>query len=290
VPYDAKQGSLAVIASAVLALVALVLLFIPGLERSVDLWSGTMLEVQFKEAVDEGRLLSGMDAAGFHDVSTLWLPSMDKMGLAVVGDENPERVRAETQSVLDRVSPGAVVNQVRPVSAPAARHIVYGSLIAVALVFVCGALWTWFRFGAPFAAALVSGQVLNAVQVLGICALGRTPFGVTGIWAVVLVLLVSFAGANTVFYRAAGEARAPQSAGLAAAIERAVKSMRLWVYGISGVSLAIAPTPLALWLASAAALLLAALSSLYVVPALLLVASRPGPRQRARRLSSANAL
>jgi hypothetical protein len=110
---------------------------------------------------------------------------------------------------------------------------------------------------------------MNLAQALGISAAARPPFGVTAVWMLILVLIVSFLGATVVFRAIATQLRAPPPMALGDAIDRALARGRMWVWGISGVSLAIAPTPLALWLASAASLGLCAVSTLYVIPFLL---------------------
>jgi len=178
-------------ASALLSLVALVLLVQPGLHRGVDFAGGTAMEVRLSGAASIDTLRQALAGHGLADVGIQRFGAPGEFLIrapAAAGAQPATVVVEQIRSAVRSVEPDAAFPRVDVVGPRVSQTFIENAILAVLLAGFGMMGYLWLRFEWPFAVAAMATLILDLTKMLGFFALFGIEFNLAAIAALLTLI------------------------------------------------------------------------------------------------------
>ena len=184
-------------------LMAVFFLFHRGLHLSVEFTGGTLIEVNYAQAADLGKIRDGLEKAAYTDVTVQnFGSSQDVMiRLPLKTEQNSAKIGESIMAVLDAEAPGASLRRVEFVGPQVGKELAENGSLALLLVIVGIVVYLAMRFEWRFAVSAIIANLHDIVIILGFFAFFQWEFSLSVLAAVLAVLGYSVNESVVVFDR-----------------------------------------------------------------------------------------
>ena len=184
-------------------LLAVFFLFSRGLHLSVEFTGGTLIEVNYAQAADLGKIREGLGKAGYTDIAVQnFGSSRDVMiRLPLKEEQNSAKIGEAVMSVLDAEAPGASLRRVEFVGPQVGKELAENGALALLLVILGIVVYLAFRFEWRFSVSAIIANLHDVVIILGFFAFFQWEFSLSVLAAVLAVLGYSVNESVVVFDR-----------------------------------------------------------------------------------------
>ena len=191
------------IISLVTFLLAVVFLFSKGLHLSVEFTGGTLIEVNYTQAVDLEKIRGALSKSGFSDFSVQnFGSSQDVMiRLPLKSDQNTSQLGESVMKSLEAEAPGAQLRRVEFVGPQVGKELAENGAMALLLVIIGIVIYLAFRFEWRFSVSAIIANLHDVVIILGFFAFFQWEFSLSVLAAVLAVLGYSVNESVVVFDR-----------------------------------------------------------------------------------------
>ena len=119
-------------------LLAVLFLFSRGLHLSVEFTGGTLIELHYAQAADMEKVRTGLDKAGFTDVSVQRFGSSRDVlvRLPLKADQNTAQIGESVIQALDAEAPGATLRRVEFVGPQVGKELAENGAMALLVVII----------------------------------------------------------------------------------------------------------------------------------------------------------
>jgi preprotein translocase subunit SecF len=179
------------IASAIINLVSIVLLFTWGLNYGLDFTGGAMVEVRFREPTTSTNVRHAITQAGLSDVTIQEIGSTGTLFLLRTIHTEEELAQAGTAVTTALTATFAdtyEILRVESVGSRVSKDLWYKALWTVALATLFMGAYIAFRFAPRFGLGAVIALVHDVLVVLGALVLTQIPFDLTVLAALLTVV------------------------------------------------------------------------------------------------------
>ena len=202
----------AAIASAVLAVLSLILAFTVGLNLGIDFRGGTVMEVRTPAPVEVGELRAELGGLGLGDVALQEFGSPNDVLIRIeaqdAGDDDAETAAAQAaavQLVQDRLVQlyGDEVSFRRTefVGPTVSDELFTAGIMAVSFALVAILIYVWFRFEWQFGVCAVLALAHDVVLTIGLFSVTRLEFNLATVAALLTIVGYSLNDTVVVFDR-----------------------------------------------------------------------------------------
>ena len=191
------------IISLITFLLAVVFLFSRGLHLSVEFTGGTLIEVNYAQAADLGKVRDGLSKAGYTDIAVQnFGSSRDVMiRLPLKEEQSSAKIGEAVMSVLDAEAPGASLRRVEFVGPQVGKELAENGALALLLVILGIVVYLAFRFEWRFSVSAIIANLHDVIIILGFFAFFQWEFSLSVLAAVLAVLGYSVNESVVVFDR-----------------------------------------------------------------------------------------
>lgn len=189
--------------SLVTFLLAVFFLFSRGLHLSVEFTGGTLIEVNYEQAADLGKIRDGLAKAGYTDTSVQNFGSSRDVliRLPLKEEQNSAKIGEAVMKVLDAEAPGASLRRVEFVGPQVGKELAENGALALMLVILGIVVYLAFRFEWRFSVSAIIANLHDVVIILGFFAFFQWEFSLSVLAAVLAVLGYSVNESVVVFDR-----------------------------------------------------------------------------------------
>jgi preprotein translocase subunit SecF len=184
-------------------LLAVFFLATRGLHLSVEFTGGTLIEVNYSQAADLGKIREGLGKAGYTDITVQnFGSSRDVMiRLPLKAEQNSAKIGEAVMSVLDAEAPGASLRRVEFVGPQVGRELAENGALALLLVIIGIVIYLAMRFEWRFSVSAIVANLHDVIIILGFFAFFQWEFSLSVLAAVLAVLGYSVNESVVVFDR-----------------------------------------------------------------------------------------
>jgi len=189
--------------SLVTFLLAVFFLATRGLHLSVEFTGGTLIEVNYAQAADLGKIREGLGKAGYTDITVQnFGSSRDVMiRLPLKAEQNSAKIGEAVMDVLDAEAPGASLRRVEFVGPQVGRELAENGALALLLVIIGIVIYLAMRFEWRFSVSAIVANLHDVIIILGFFAFFQWEFSLSVLAAVLAVLGYSVNESVVVFDR-----------------------------------------------------------------------------------------
>lgn len=189
--------------SLVTFLLAVFFLATRGLHLSVEFTGGTLIEVNYAQAADLGKIREGLGKAGYTDITVQnFGSSRDVMiRLPLKAEQNSAKIGEAVMGVLDAEAPGASLRRVEFVGPQVGRELAENGALALLLVIIGIVIYLAMRFEWRFSVSAIVANLHDVIIILGFFAFFQWEFSLSVLAAVLAVLGYSVNESVVVFDR-----------------------------------------------------------------------------------------
>ena len=191
------------IISLVTFLLAVFFLFSRGLHLSVEFTGGTLIEVNYAQGADLGKIRDGLGKAGYTDIAVQnFGSSRDVMiRMPLKKEQNSAKIGEAVMSVLDAEAPGASLRRVEFVGPQVGKELAENGALALLLVILGIVVYLALRFEWRFSVSAIIANLHDIIIILGFFAFFQWEFSLSVLAAVLAVLGYSVNESVVVFDR-----------------------------------------------------------------------------------------
>ncbi|HRF72172.1 MAG TPA: protein translocase subunit SecF [Accumulibacter sp.] len=184
-------------------LLAVLFLFSRGLHLSVEFTGGTLIELHYAQAADMEKVRTGLDKAGFTDVSVQRFGSSRDVlvRLPLKAEQNTAQIGESVIQALDAEAPGATLRRVEFVGPQVGKELAENGAMALLVVIIGIVLYLAFRFEWRFSVSAIIANLHDVIIILGFFAFFQWEFSLSVLAAVLAVLGYSVNESVVVFDR-----------------------------------------------------------------------------------------
>ncbi|WP_291995653.1 protein translocase subunit SecF [Candidatus Accumulibacter sp. ACC003] len=184
-------------------LLAVLFLFSRGLHLSVEFTGGTLIELHYEQATDIEKVRTGLDQAGFTDVSVQRFGSSQDVliRLPLKADQNTASIGESVLKALTVEAPGATLRRVEFVGPQVGKELAENGALALLVVIIGIVVYLAFRFEWRFSVSAIIANLHDVVIILGFFAFFQWEFSLSVLAAVLAVLGYSVNESVVVFDR-----------------------------------------------------------------------------------------
>ena len=184
-------------------LLAVFFLSTRGLHLSVEFTGGTLVEVQYAEAADLGKIRSALSTAGYTDFSVQNFGSSRDVliRLPLKEAQNSAQVGQSVTTALEEHAAGAHLQRVEFVGPQVGRELAENGAMALLLVIIGIVIYLAFRFEWRFSVSAIIANLHDVIIILGFFAFFQWEFSLSVLAAVLAVLGYSVNESVVVFDR-----------------------------------------------------------------------------------------
>jgi preprotein translocase subunit SecF len=211
--------------SVITFLAAVYFLAVKGLNFGVDFTGGTVMEVQYPQAVDVQKIRALMEQQGYADVTVQNFGSsrdvlirLPAKAAAVTGAKLSESV----MELLKSADPSVKLSRTEFVGPQVGRELVENGAMALLFVSLGIVIYLWFRFEWKFGLAAIIANLHDVVIILGFFAFFQWDFSLTVLAAVLAILGYSVNESVVVFDRIRENFRRMRNATVPEIIDNAI--------------------------------------------------------------------
>lgn len=219
-----SYGRLTTAISLITFVLAVYFLWAKGLHYGVDFTGGTVMEVQYPQAADIGKIRQAMDGIGLQDATVQnFGTSRDVLiRLPVRKDMSIAQLSEKVSAALKDADAQAAVQRVESVGSQVGEELYENG--ALALLLVCAGIMAYLaiRFEWRFAVAAIIANMHDVVIILGFFAFFQWEFNLTVLAAVLAVLGYSVNESVVVFDRVRENFRKMRKASVVQVIDNAI--------------------------------------------------------------------
>ena len=174
-----------------------------GLHLSVEFTGGTLIEVNYAQAADLGKIREGLGKAGYTDITVQnFGSSRDVMiRLPLKAEQNSAKIGEAVMGVLDAEAPGASLRRVEFVGPQVGRELAENGALALLLVVLGIVVYLAMRFEWRFSVSAIVANLHDVIIILGFFAFFQWEFSLSVLAAVLAVLGYSVNESVVVFDR-----------------------------------------------------------------------------------------
>lgn len=205
-------------------ILAVFFLWSKGLNYGVDFTGGTVMEVNYPQTADIGKIRQAMDGIGLKDATVQnFGTSRDVLiRLPIRKDMSIAQLSEKVSAALTTADPQATVQRVESVGSQVGEELYENG--ALALLLVCAGIMAYLaiRFEWRFAVAAIIANMHDVVIILGFFAFFQWEFNLTVLAAVLAVLGYSVNESVVVFDRVRENFRKMRKASVVQVIDNAI--------------------------------------------------------------------
>ncbi len=202
----------AAIASAVLAVLSLVLAFTVGLNLGIDFRGGTVMEVRTPEPADLGELRAELGGLGLGEVALQEFGSPNDVLIRIeqqqTGGDDAETAAAQAQAVqivqdrlVERYGEEVSFRRTEFVGPKVSDELFRAGIMAVSFALVAILVYVWFRFEWQFGVCAVVALAHDVVLTIGLFSVTRLEFNLATVAALLTIVGYSLNDTVVVFDR-----------------------------------------------------------------------------------------
>ena len=219
-----SYGKLTTFISLLTFILAVFFLWSKGLNYGVDFTGGTVMEVNYPQTADIGKIRQAMDGIGLKDATVQnFGTSRDVLiRLPIRKDMSIAQLSEKVSAALTTADPQATVQRVESVGSQVGEELYENG--ALALLLVCAGIMAYLaiRFEWRFAVAAIIANMHDVVIILGFFAFFQWEFNLTVLAAVLAVLGYSVNESVVVFDRVRENFRKMRKASVVQVIDNAI--------------------------------------------------------------------
>jgi len=184
-------------------LLAVFFLFSRGLHLSVEFTGGTLIEINYTQAADLGKIRDALGKAGYNDFSVQNFGSSRDVliPLPLKAEQNTTRIGESVMQALTAEAPGANLRRVEFVGPQVGKELAENGAMALLLVVIGIVLYLAFRFEWRFSVSAIIANLHDVIIILGFFAFFQWEFSLSVLAAVLAVLGYSVNESVVVFDR-----------------------------------------------------------------------------------------
>lgn len=219
-----SYGRITTAISLITFILAVFFLWSKGLNYGVDFTGGTVMEVNYPQAADIGKIRQAMDGIGLKDATVQnFGTSRDVLiRLPIRKDMSIAQLSEKVSAALTTADPQATVQRVESVGSQVGEELYENG--ALALLLVCAGIMAYLaiRFEWRFAVAAIIANMHDVVIILGFFAFFQWEFNLTVLAAILAVLGYSVNESVVVFDRVRENFRKMRKASVVQVIDNAI--------------------------------------------------------------------
>ncbi|HCZ13623.1 MAG TPA: protein translocase subunit SecF [Candidatus Accumulibacter sp.] len=207
-------------------LLAVLFLFSRGLHLSVEFTGGTLIELHYAQAADMEKVRTGLDKAGFTDVSVQRFGSSRDVlvRLPLKAEQNTAQIGESVIQALDAEAPGATLRRVEFVGPQVGKELAENGAMALLVVIIGIVLYLAFRFEWRFSVSAIIANLHDVIIILGFFAFFQWEFSLSVLAAVLAVLGYSVNESVVVFDRVRETFKKTRGLGTSEVLDHAITS------------------------------------------------------------------
>ena len=180
--------------SVFMALIAILSLWIKGLNFGIDFRGGLLVEVKFSQDIEVETIRNEVKYLNIGDFSLQGLDnSKDNYLLKIEFDNNENKnqenlIKTLKQKLKEKFSCNIDYRRVEYVGPTVSSELVYAGIIAVLVAIGSMLIYIWFRFELPFAIGAVIALVHDTVLTIGMFSITALEFNLSTVAAILLII------------------------------------------------------------------------------------------------------
>ncbi len=180
--------------SVFMALIAILSLWIKGLNFGIDFRGGLLVEVKFSQDIEVETIRNEVKYLNIGDFSLQGLDnSKDNYLLKIEFDNNENKnqenlIKTLKQKLKEKFSGNIDYRRVEYVGPTVSSELVYAGIIAVLVAIGSMLIYIWFRFELPFAIGAVIALVHDTVLTIGMFSITALEFNLSTVAAILLII------------------------------------------------------------------------------------------------------
>ena len=189
--------------SVITFLIAVGALATRGLALGVDFTGGTLIELQYPQAADLGKIRGAMTRLGLNEASVQNFGSIRDVliRLPVKEGVSSAKLSETVMQELRKDAPGITVQRVEFVGPQVGKELFENGAMALLFVSIGIVLYLWLRFEWKFGVAAIIANLHDVVIILGVFSLFQLEFSLPVLAAVLAILGYSVNESVVVFDR-----------------------------------------------------------------------------------------
>ena len=179
----------AVITTAILSVLSIILFFAIGMNYGIDFRGGTVVEMRFEQPQDVGEIRRQIGGLNFGDVQIVEFGSTSDILVRV--EEQPGGDGAQQRVVLmlrELYGEQADFRRVEVVGPRVSGELATAGIIGVVVSLIAILAYVWFRFEWQFAVGAVLTTLHDVLMTIGLYAVTQIEFNLTSIAAVLTIV------------------------------------------------------------------------------------------------------
>jgi preprotein translocase subunit SecF len=200
-----KWRGIAVVASLVLSLIAIISLFWNGLNFAVDFTGGTVIEASYHNPADLNVIRSELESAGFNNPTVQNFGTTKEVLIRLAPlkqGENGMELRTKVMDALNKnPADPPEIRRVEFVGPQVGDDLVEGSLIALIAATILILIYVAWRFEYRFALGAILATLHDITMILGFFSIFQLDFDLTVLAAVLTIMGYSLNDTIVVFDR-----------------------------------------------------------------------------------------
>lgn len=177
------------IISGLLMLIAVIAIFVNGLNLGLDFTGGVSADVKYQQPVEQTVVVQSLEKNGFNDPVVQYLGTRQDLLVRLPPQEtNAEGLTESLNKALNLQGNKADVQNVNIIGGQVGNEIYLNSLMAMGLALACMLLYVAVRFQFKLSVGAVVALFHDAIITLGVFAIFQFPFDLT-VLAAVLALI-----------------------------------------------------------------------------------------------------
>jgi len=176
-----------------LTLLAVVTVWIQGLNLGVDFVGGLMIEAQFPEAPNIERVRANVDRLGFGNSAPAQFGDGRTVSIRLPAPASEDQAAAAAESTRVRDSlraefPGVTITRSDTVSGKVSNELIRRGILAVLLAVFGIAIFSWLRYEWQFGVSTFVAVMHDVLMTLGFFAITRMEFDLTIVAAILTII------------------------------------------------------------------------------------------------------
>ena len=177
-----------------MALIAILSLWIKGLNFGIDFRGGLLVEVKFSQDIEVETIRNEVKYLNIGDFSLQGLDnSKDNYLLKIEFDNNENKnqedlIKTLKQKLKEKFGGNIDYRRVEYVGPTVSSELVYAGIIAVLVAIGSMLIYIWFRFELPFAIGAVIALVHDTVLTIGMFSITALEFNLATVAAILLII------------------------------------------------------------------------------------------------------
>ncbi len=218
---------------------SIALVFIRGLNLTVDFTGGLVFEVGFTQAVDLERARSALNGAGFEDfqVRTYGSASELEIRLPPAAEGAPPDQSGAVMAALTPLDPGAKLRRTESVGPQVSRQLGEQAALAILMTLLLVLVYIALRFRWRFGVGSLVASLHDPIVAVGAIALLGIPFDLNVVAALLTILGYSVNDTVVIFDRIRERFKSMRKATAAEVIDRAINETLARTIIVSGSAL-----------------------------------------------------